>query len=235
MRDMKPTRKALSLMAAAAVALPLAGCSPDAPTEGAPSGSPSVGAVDAGAGGSASPARPSASATGAFTPSVAASHSSVDPSEAPHLEEVKDGRLEAAKGYITARETAFSADREDPSAWLDEAKNYMTPEFHKQKAETVRPGGTVGAEWDLMHEEGLVMVPLVSECGVVTAAPQTDTTAVVQCALTNQVDNMDGERVSAAKVPVWLMSAGPQEPVTVVLEKSGGKWLVADDASGMAG
>lgn len=178
-----------------------------------------------------SPPSTASTATTAATPS-----SGTPETDMPEVKAVDDKAItEAATKYVTARENRVSHTRQKPSDWLKEAKPYMTDDLYKEVAGQTSDEGSPGAEWNVAHDQKIGVKVEVSECGVnVASGVDTDKKKFIQCAVTDIVVDADGKAVPTTKIPLNWTYVGSQSPAMLEMVKVGEKWLVSQDATGMA-
>lgn len=156
----------------------------------------------------------------------------------PEALDVEDQALqETAEKYITVRENQASYHHEKPGDWLDEVKEYMTPEGYQTLTEGVgsaEPGG--GYAWTVSHEQGLAVNPEVGECVELTQASEgtSDTEKTVSCPLTDIVVDKDGKNIPTNEIPPTWPYVGEQQDVLLSMKKDGEGWKVDMDMTGMA-
>lgn len=139
---------------------------------------------------------------------------------------------EVAQTYLNARENAESYYQKTNTSWVDEAKPAMSDSFYKKmKAEGASNGQY---QWDMAHKLK-IKVKVTSQCDRNENAPSTPTRYVAICSVTDLVVDEKGKPYPLSKVPEQWGNGGQMPTAQLVMAKQGDSWVVADDATGMAG
>lgn len=239
-------RKPYALRAVAvavALAFGVAGCSTETDTEGTPSDPtppPTTQAVPMEpAPPEAEPttgpqAQPSATDPAGGTEGPVAGTGSSD-EQMPDVKDLDDEVLiEAATGFIQARENQWSHHHTSPLDWLEEARPYVTDSYYEAQQERINPEGSAGSEWNIAHDQGLAVEARVSECGVnVASGVDDENSKTVQCAVTDIVVDQDGNQVPTTQIPLNWTRVGSQPVAMLLMVREGDKWLVDQDGTGL--
>ncbi len=137
----------------------------------------------------------------------------------------------AAAGYLVARENADAYYQATPTAWLDQAKPYLTAAGYAALAQS-GAGGNAGFAFGRMHQSAWKIAATVACATDQAAATPTATTATLNCAVTDQTVDQSGQAVPAASIPNLWPYAGTQPPAILAMANVAGAWLVAADHTG---
>lgn len=149
----------------------------------------------------------------------------------PTVAEPTAQALSAATGYLAAREAAPSATNPTATAWLDQAKPFLTPAAYTALVQETT-GGSAGYAYAQMHQAGW-KVATTSACMTdLAASTPTATAMTLVCTVTDQTVTTAGQPVAAAALPSPWALDGTQPPAILDMSLVGTSWLVAADRSG---
>lgn len=142
---------------------------------------------------------------------------------------------EVAMAYLELRENQVSWNQKSPGDWVESAKGILTPKGYSTLKKRFGAEGSLGAEWQVAHDQGIATKVSAKKCGLNLASGiNTSTHKVLQCAIQDVPVDKEGKPLPVTKIPSMWTYAGVQPVALLEMVKKGGKWYVQADWTGLA-